>query len=162
MRPTSDRLTNIIEPIVSGMGYECVGIEFVSRAKNSLLRVYIDSDHGIQVNDCARVSHQLSGALDVEDPIPGNYQLEISSPGIDRPLFRLADFDRFNGQTAEIELYQPLHARRRYRGLLEGVKEQSVILKVDGVIHEIPFAQIKKACLSPEIFGIKQGQRNGK
>ncbi|MCI0733993.1 MAG: ribosome maturation factor, partial [Methylococcaceae bacterium] len=82
--------------------------------------------------------------------------------GIDRPLFQLADFDRFKGQTAELELYKVLHARRRFRGLLEGVREEAVILDVEGAIHEIPFDLIKKACLSPEVFGIKQGQRNGK
>lgn len=162
MRRTSDRLTKIIEPIVSGLGYECVGVEFVPHAKQSVLRVFIDSEDGVLVGDCAKVSHQLSGALDVEDPIPGNYQLEISSPGIDRPLFKLADFDRFKGQTAEIELYEALHARRKVRGCLDGVRGQAVILEFDGAIHEIPFDLIRKACLSPGVFGVKQGQRNGK
>ncbi|MGH8547937.1 MAG: ribosome maturation factor RimP, partial [Methylococcales bacterium] len=158
----SERLTKIIEPIVSGLGYECVGVEFVPHAKQSVLRVFIDSENGVLVDDCAKVSHQLSGALDVEDPIPGNYQLEISSPGIERPLFKLADFDRFKAQTAEIELYEALHARRKYRGYLEGTREQAIILEVDGTIHEIPFDLIKKARLSPEVFGVKQGKRNGK
>jgi ribosome maturation factor RimP len=162
MRRTSERLTKIIEPIVSGLGYEYVGVEFLPRTKQSLLRVYIDSENGVQVDDCARVSHQLSGALDVEDPIPGNYQLEISSPGIDRPLFSLEDFERFTGQTAELELYEALQTRRKFRGSLEGVRGQSVILEADGVTHEIPFDRIKKACLSPEVFGLKQGKRNGK
>lgn len=162
MRRTSDRLTSFIEPIVSGLGYECVGVEFLSHEKHPLLRVFIDSERGVLVTDCAKVSHQLSGALAVEDPKAANYQLEISSPGIDRPLFKLADFDRFKGQTVEIHLLQALHARRKVRGLLEGVKDRMVLLRFDGAIHEIGFDLIKKASLAPEVFGVKQGQRDGK
>ena len=162
MRRTSDRLTKIIEPIVSGMGYECVGVEFVRNDKKPVLRVFIDSESGVQVGDCAKVSHQLSGALDVEDPIQGDYQLEISSPGIERPLFKLSDFDRFQGQVAEVHLFEALNTRRKYRGFLRGVREQDIVLEVDGTVHEIPFHLIRKGFLAPEIFGAKQGQRNGK
>lgn len=162
MVQVADRLTKIIEPIVSGMGYECVGVEFLSRGKLSVLRVFIDSEHGIVVDDCAKVSHQLSGALDVEDPIRGQYQLEISSPGINRPLFKAADFDRFKDHLVEIELAQVQNGRRKYTGQLKGLRETWVMLEIDGEIQEIPFDQIRKAYLAVDVFGLMQGKRNGK
>ena len=158
----ADRLTEIIEPIVSGMGYEFVGIEYLPRGKQSVLRVFIDSESGVVVDDCANVSHQLSGALDVEDPIRGQYQLEISSPGINRPLFKLADFERFKEHPVEIDLASALNAKRRYSGRLKGLCDTTVLLEIEGEIQEIPFNQIRRACLAVDVFGLKQGKRNGK
>ncbi len=162
MTRSADRLTTIIEPIVSRMGYEFVGVELLPREKQSVLRVYIDSENGVLIEDCAKVSHQLSGALDVEDPIRGHYQLEISSPGIERPLFKLADFDRFKDQTVEIDLVKAVDGHRKYRGLLTGVRGNSILLSFDDESHEIPFDLIKKACLAVDVFGVKQRKRNGK
>ena len=123
---------------------------------------FTDSEAGVLADDCAKVSHQLSGVLDVDDPIPGHYQLEISSPGINRPLFKLEDFDRFKGQTVEIQLVERLDGRRKYVGLLEGLKGQTVNLEIGCDMHEIPFHLIKKACLVAGAFGVKKGQRNAK
>ncbi|MGH8475120.1 MAG: ribosome maturation factor RimP [Methylococcales bacterium] len=157
----SDRLTSLIEPIVSGMGYELVGVEFVSHNLHPVLRVFIDSARGVVVSDCAKVSHQLSGTLAVEDPIPGNYQLEISSPGIERPLYKLADFDRFKGSAAVVHVHEEIDSRRKFRCVLRGVEARKVLLEIDGQILEIAFDRIKKAHLAPDIFGKKQEKQNG-
>jgi len=145
---TPDRLVRLIEPVVVGLGYELVGVEF--DANQRVLRVYIDHEHGIVIDDCSKVSHQVSGVLDVEDPIPGKYQLEISSPGMDRPLFSLAHFQRFQGALARVRLLRPVEGRRQFKARLAGVKDGAVRLEEDGVIHEIPFDSIDKARLVPE------------
>lgn len=149
---TPDRLSRLIEPVVVGLGYELVGVEFDPHQR--ILRVYIDREMGIGVDDCSIVSHQLSGLLDVEDPIPGNYQLEISSPGLDRPLFKLAHFERFRGAMARIQLVRPVGGRRKFKAHLAGVKDDKVMLEQDGEIYEIPFDSIDKARLVPEFENI--------
>ena len=143
-----DRLTQLIEPVVAGLGYELVGIEFDSRVR--VLRVYIDQETGIQVDDCSRVSYQVGGMLDVEDPIPGNYQLEISSPGLDRPLYTLAHFERFQGAQVRIHLRRPINERRRCRGRLVGIEGDEILVQDEGETLRIPFEAIEKARLVPE------------
>jgi ribosome maturation factor RimP len=143
-----DRLTRLIGPIVEGMNYELLGIEFDSRTR--VLRVYIDQQGGIQLDDCSRVSYQVSGVLDVEDPIPGNYQLEISSPGLDRPLFKLDHFERFAGSLARIHLRKPIEQRRRLKGRIAGVVGNDVLVEEENETFKIPFDAIDKARLVPE------------
>ena len=150
MRRVPEKLTAIVEPIVRDMGYECVGIEYAPHHKNGILRVFIDSASGIVLDDCAKVSHQLSGALDVEDPMSGNYQLEVSSPGLDRPLFKLEDFERFSGMLVNIRLVEPINDRRKITALLRGVSADNVVVDVDDTIMEIPLRTILKARLIPE------------
>lgn len=145
---TPDRLTRLIEPVVVGLGYELAGVEFDSRLR--ILRVYIDSEKGILVDDCSRVSHQVSGLLDVEDPIPGKYHLEISSPGMDRPLFAPAQFERFQGSLVRVQLLRPMDGRRKFKARLVGVKGDKVVLEEEGAVFEIPFDSIDKARLVPE------------
>lgn len=143
-----DKLTRLIEPVVIGMGYELVGVEFDSRQR--ILRVYIDSEAGILIDDCSQVSHQLSGMLDVEDPIPGEYQLEVSSPGMDRPLFTLAQFERFKGSLARVQLHRPLEGRRKFKALIVGVEGDTLQLQEGEAVFAIPFDSIDKARLVPE------------
>ena len=150
MRRVPEQLTAIIEPIVVELGYECVGIEYSPHPKNGILRVFIDRDDGIQLDDCTKVSHQLSGTLDVEDPIPGNYQLEISSPGLDRPLFKLEDFSRFEGNSAKIQLVESVNERRKFIGLLRGINSTNILVEVDDDLMEFPFHMVLKARLVPE------------
>jgi ribosome maturation factor RimP len=144
----SDRLTRLIEPIVAQLGYELVGIEFDARVR--VLRVYIDQASGIVVDDCSRVSYQLSGMLDVEDPIPGQYQLEVSSPGIDRPLFTLTHFQRFIGSVASIHLRRPVGNRRRVKGRLAGVEGDDILVEEETGTLRLPFDAIDRARLVPE------------
>ncbi|MGH8582152.1 MAG: ribosome maturation factor RimP [Gammaproteobacteria bacterium] len=149
----SEGLRRLLEPVVVGMGYELVGIERSGGRQRGLLRVYIDRidrDGGITLDDCERVSHQLSGVLDVEDAIRGAYTLEVSSPGLDRPLFAPRDFARFVGQMARIDLDRPIGGRRRFSGVLcEGTAETVRIVE-DGEEYCIPFAAIHKARLVPQ------------
>jgi ribosome maturation factor RimP len=134
------------------MGYELVGVEFNRGGGHGTLRVYIDRDSGISVDDCAAISHQVSGILDVEEPIKQAYDLEISSPGIDRPLFKLADFERFAGRVAKIRLAAGLDGRRNFKGRLVGVDEAGLIkIEVDGENFDLPFADIARANLVGEI-----------
>ena len=151
MLSTPDRLTQIVQQVVEPMGYELVGTELVSRAKaGMMLRIYIDQEQGITLDDCAAVSHQVSGVLDVEDPIAENYDLEVSSPGLDRPLFTREHFDRFSGSKVKIRLRMKQAGRRKFEGILKGTQDDDVILVVDGEQIGLPLDQIEKARLVPE------------
>ncbi len=150
MRKASEKLYELITPVVEALGYELVGIEYISQGRHSVLRVYIDSEDGITVDDCADVSHQVSGVLDVEDPIKSAYHLEISSPGLDRPLFEEAHYERFAGHQAKLSLTTPIDGRRKFQGTLLGLKEGKVAIVVDGEEQLLPFASIDKANLIPE------------
>ena len=151
MAGVSEKLLEIVREAVEPLGYELVGVEYLSQGRGgSLLRVYIDHEEGISVDDCAAVSHQLSGVLDVEDPIRENYSLEVSSPGLDRPLFFERDFVRFAGMRASIRLRTKLHDRRRFEGVLRGVQEGKVLVETDGEVASLPLELIDKARLVPE------------
>ena len=161
MKQAPEHLVNLIEPIVEGLGYECVGIDYNPRPKHGLLRIYIDSEKGILVEDCTKVSHQLSGVLDVEDPIQGFYQLEVSSPGADRPFFKVSQFERFIGSTVTVHLFKAITGRRRMTGRIEKVENDIITLSEEGQIFDVPFNAMSKARLLPEYF-IEKGGRNGK
>ncbi|HEY3487500.1 MAG TPA: ribosome maturation factor RimP [Gammaproteobacteria bacterium] len=140
----------IVEPIVERMGYELVGVELMRHGRDCTLRVYIDKPQGVTLDDCAAVSHQLSGVMDVEDPIQLPYRLEISSPGLDRPLFKASDFERFAGSIAKIKLAVPLEGRRNFTGVLSGVKDGRIRLEVDAEIFELNYEHIERARLVPQ------------
>ncbi len=161
MKRAPEHLINLIEPIVEGMGYACVGIEYNPHPKHGLLRIYIDSPDGVQVDDCSKVSHQISGILDVEDPIQGNYQLEVSSPGADRPFFYVHQFEQFTGSTVLVNLYQSNAGRKKITGVIEKVVDGIITLREAEQIFEVPFDTISKARLVPD-YSIEKGGRNGK
>ncbi len=146
-----ERLLEIIEPAVTSLGYELVEVEFNSRGRGGTLRVFIDNEAGITLDDCAKASHQISGVLDVEDPIPGAYDLEVSSPGLDRPLRTAADFERFAGRLVKIEADRPIDGRRRFKGTLHGIESGQVKVDVDGRSYAVPLERIVRARLVPEI-----------
>ena len=123
-----ETLQTLIEPVVNGLGSRLWGIEYLTRGKSTTLKIYIDADQGINVEDCARVSRQVSSLLDVEDPIPGRYTLEVSSPGLDRRLFTKAQFEEFASARIRVSLKRPFEGRRRYTGLLGGIEGDDVIL----------------------------------
>jgi ribosome maturation factor RimP len=151
MTQASAALLALLEPVVSGLGYELVGVEHVAAGRQGVLRVYIDAPAGIAVDDCERVSRQVSALLDVEDPIPGAYALEVSSPGLDRPLFGARDFSRFAGQRARIRLRAPLSGQRNFKGVLRGVVGDNVLVLVDDREMSLPLDQVEKANLVPEL-----------
>ena len=151
MRDSILAMQPVLSAVVEALGYEWVGMEFHPRAHNALLRVYIDHSEGITLDDCQRVSHQISGVLDVEDPIAGRYTLEISSPGLDRPLFTAAHFQRFTGAQARLHLRELVQGRRKISGCLNGVSDNEVlIIDSDGKEWRIALWQIDKARLVPQ------------
>ena len=142
---------SLIEPVVEGMGYEVVDIDYRPHPTDGLLRIYIDGPNGIVLEDCTAVSRQISSVLDVEDPIPGQFNLEISSPGLDRPLRKVADFERFAGSTVKIKLTVPtLEGQRNFTGKLKGVENDEVILEMDGETHYLALDIIDKARIVPQ------------
>ena len=152
MHKAPPQLTEIVRRAVEALGYELVGVEYLARARaGHLLRVYIDSEQGVTLDDCEKVSHQVSGVLDVEDPIRGEYALEVSSPGLDRPLFELAHFERFVGRLARVKLHTALDGRSNYKGVIQAVTDGDVMMQVEGQPVRLPFAQIASARLVPEI-----------
>lgn len=151
MEPADGRLSRLVGRIVEPMGYELVGVEFFRHGNRSTLRVYIDREGGIALDDCAVVSDQLSAALDVEDPVPGEYDLEVSSPGLDRPLVFPEHFERFAGSRVRIRLNEKIEGRRNLEGILLGWVDASVELQADGRRWVIPIGQIEIARLVPEI-----------
>ena len=161
MKQAPEHLVNLIEPIVEGLGYECVGVEYNPHPQHGLLRIYIDSENGILLDDCTKVSHQLSGILDVEDPIQGEYQLEVSSPGADRPLFKLSQFQQSIGSTITVNLFTPVNKRRKITGLIKKVEGNIVVLQGSNQTFDIPFQAMSKARLVPE-FILNKGVRSGK
>ena len=144
------RINALIGPAVENLGYEFVGAEYRPRREQSLLRVYIDKDEGISLDDCARVSDQLSGILDVEDPIQGAYSLEVSSPGLDRPLFFEQQYERFRGAKIRVKMGTPVAGRRNFKGTLDGCRDGAVIVLEDGEEHALPLEDIGTARLIPD------------
>ncbi len=144
-------LAPLLEPVVAQLGYELWGFEFNAGKQQAVLRVYIDSPEGITLDDCSKVSHQLSGVLDVEDPIKVAYALEISSPGLDRPLMKAEHFTRVTGQQVKIKTRFPVEGRRNFKGILRGLEEGQVVIEQDEARYTVPLDVIERARLVPEI-----------
>ncbi len=151
MRKGPREIEDLVRGVVEPMGYELVGVEYLrGRPGGDLLRVYIDAEKGITLDDCAAVSNQLSGVLDVEDLIPGNYTLEVSSPGLDRPLFEPDHYRRFLGREVKIRLDSSVPGRRRYKGTLLGIEGGKIEVEADGEVHTLNLDEIREARLVPE------------
>lgn len=145
-----NKLDEILRPVVEGLGYELWGIEFRSQGRHSTLRLFIDDQNdGVSVEDCEKVSRQVSGVLDVEDPIQSEYTLEVSSPGIDRPLFRLEQFESWAGHQVSIRLRMAFEGRRKFQGVLKGIEGADVVVVVDDHEYLLPFESIDKANIVP-------------
>jgi ribosome maturation factor RimP len=148
MAGTAD-IERIIEPALAAMGYELVRVQLVGGHHRPTLQVMLERVGGrsVAVEDCEAASRAVSAILDVEDPIPGAYRLEVSSPGIDRPLTRAKDFARFAGHLARIELKFPIDGRRRFQGRLVGLENERVLIVTDQGEAALPVAEIAKAKL---------------
>ena len=144
-------LTKLIEPAVTACGFELWGLEFFQQGKHSVLRLFIETEReeGVGIDDCSTVSHQVSGLLDVEDPISGEYTLEVSSPGWDRALFKPAHYIRFIGEEVNVRLTAPIQGRRRFTGHIQAADDAQLSLQVEGVLVQIPFVSIDKANIVP-------------
>lgn len=145
-----ERLQLLIEPVVKGLGCDLWGVEYLPQGKYSILRVYIDSLDGVDVQDCERISRQISSVLDVEDPLHGKYTLEVSSPGMDRRLFTLEQFEQYAGANVKINLRSPYEGRRKFSGQLCGVEENEVVIRIDEDEYLLPFEGIDRASIIPD------------
>lgn len=144
----SDQVEQLIELPIESLGYELVGVEYIKNGRDTVLRIYIDAEQGISIEDCERVSHQVSGILEVEDPINSAYSLEVSSPGFDRPLFKATDFERFAGHEVKISMKLPVQGRRNFKGVLQGFDDGEILVVVDGEEYGLPLTKLAKARLT--------------
>ena len=144
-----EKLIALIEPVLAQLGYELVELEYAAGRTNAVVRIFIDQPAGISVDDCERVSRDVAALLDVDDPIPTAYTLEVSSPGFDRVLRTPGHFERFVGERIYVELQAPRAGRKRYTGILKTVSAAGIEMEVDKQTVEVPFGEIAKARLAP-------------
>lgn len=156
MRQNNDALWETVEPVVTGLDYDLVEIEYLSQDGINILRIYIDqninNESGITAEDCAKVSLQLSALFDVEEPVRARYNLEVSSPGLERPLRKVSDFERFTGNRIKVKMAMPvgMENRRNFTGTLVGVEADQAKVEVDGEEYDLPIAAIEKARIVPK------------
>ncbi|MGO4550048.1 ribosome maturation factor RimP [Lysobacter sp. 2RAF19] len=156
MTDKANEISALLAPTVASLGLELLGAEYLPSPGGAVLRLYIDvpqaesAERNVGIEECEAVSREVSAQLDVEDPISGNYTLEVSSPGIDRPLFALSHFARFAGQSAKVGLKLPQEGRRRLQGRIDKVEGESIVFDVDGQPVEVAFDNIDKAKLVPD------------
>jgi ribosome maturation factor RimP len=153
------KLNELIQPLVEDLGYEFVGLEYNSNPKNSVLRIYIDQGSGVGVEDCEIVSRETAALLDVKDPIRSRYNLEVSSPGLDRPLFTPAHYREFVGHEAQVNLFAPQDGRRKFSGPILGADEASVSINQDGTEVTLNLDNVVRAKLIPDYGKILAGRK---
>jgi ribosome maturation factor RimP len=161
-RELEAHVSNLIEPLLQREGYELVAVEILGSGPATILRIYIDKQGGVSIDDCATVSEAVSAMLDVEDPIESNYDLEVSSPGLDRPLRKPSDYEKFAGQKVKIKTYGPLEGtdnRKMFPGILKGISGEKVSVDVDGTVFAVPLEAIAKANL---VWGEEAAEEQGK
>jgi len=151
-------VTKLLQPLVEDLGYEFVGLEIRNDPRNRTLVLYIDKANGVAIEDCERTSREVAALLDVEDPISGQYVLEVSSPGLDRPLFSPQQFARFIGEVVQISLYAPCEGRRKFSGRILGVTDDKVDIEQDGTRVTLEHGNIAKARLVPDYDSILAGK----
>ena len=147
----SDELAKLLEPTIERLGYELTDLEVRLGGKGGLVRIFIDKPEGIDLDDCEKVSLAVSALLDVEDPVPDNYNLEVSSPGLDRKLTKVEHFQRFEGETVKVQMRIPIAGRRRFRGTLVSSDDENIVVDVDGESHSLPLKTIDTARLVPAV-----------
>ena len=145
-----DKLLDLLAPEIEALGYELVELDAPAPGGSGTLRIYIDSAEGVGLEDCERVSHRVSGVLDVEDPVPGQYVLEVSSPGLDRPLRTEEHFRRQAGKVVKLVLVAGRPGRRRYKGAILGIDAGVLEIGVDDERIKLPLSEIESARLVPE------------
>ena len=151
MGPIEERIMRLLEPTIAALGYELLGVEYMAQGKHSRLRLYIDSPDGIGLSDCEAVSHQASGILDVEDPIKGQYSLEVSSPGLDRPLFLPQHYARCIGEKVKLRTRVLVNGRRNFQGEIQSVDGDHIYIGIEsGDQLKLAISEIERANLIPE------------
>jgi len=145
-----EKIAQLVRPTVESLGFELWGCEYIPAGKHSTLRLFIESDAGVTVDDCGRVSRQISALMDVEDPISSAYLLEVSSPGMDRLLFTPEQFKAYEGEMVQVRTSSPVMGRKRFKGVMSQVSEKDIVVEVDGEAYELAFDLIDKANLVPQ------------
>lgn len=145
-----DRLVALIEPALNALGYELVLLEYSPGIKTATLRLFVDAPDGVDLGDCERVSREMAALLDVEDPIAKAYQLEVSSPGLDRPLTKPEHYQRFAGEKVRVQTLAAIAGRKKFMGPILGLEQQTLLLQQDGETVRIPLADIDRARLVPD------------
>jgi ribosome maturation factor RimP len=145
------QITDMLETTVEALGFELWGVEYLSQGRHSLVRIYIDAEAGISVDNCAAVSAQVGSVFDVEDPITGEYTLEVSSPGMDRLLFKLEQYSGYVGEIVDLRLRGAFEGRRKFKGVLKGVEGDDIVIQVDDHEFLLPHSAIEKARVQPRI-----------
>ena len=153
------KLNELLQPLVEDLGYEFVGLEYNSNPKHAMLRIYIDHENGVGIEDCETVSRETAALLDVKDPIRSHYNLEVSSPGLDRPLFIPAHYREFIGKPVQINLFAPMDGRRKFSGPILGADEHAVTIEQDGSEIALEIDNIVKARLVPDYDQILAGHK---
>ncbi len=146
---TSDELATLLEPTIEGLGYELADLEVKLGGRNGMVRLFIDHADGISLDDCEKVSLAVSALMDVEDPVPGHYDLEVSSPGLNRKLTKPEHYQRFSGEVIKVETRFPIEGRKRFRGELKASDDEQIVVVVDGTEHTLPLSNIDTARLVP-------------
>ncbi len=147
---TGPELRELLQSSIEQLGYELADLEVRLGGRSGVVRVFIDHPDGIGLDDCEKVSRAISALLDVEDPLPGHYNLEVSSPGLDRKLTKIEHFQRFTGEVIKVQMRFPIQGRRRFRGRLVSSNDANIVVEVDGETHELPLATIETARLVPQ------------
>ncbi|MFN0001909.1 MAG: ribosome maturation factor RimP [Pseudohongiellaceae bacterium] len=145
MATRAEIIHKLIEPVVLALGLQLWGIEYLGQGRHSLLRIYLDKQNGINIDDCAEASRQISSLLDVEDPIASEYTLEVSSPGLDRILFTLLQFQEYIGSQVKVRLTESLAGRRNYSGLIKQIKDGEIVLSDGSNEVVFPYELVEKA-----------------
>ncbi|MDA1073841.1 MAG: ribosome maturation factor RimP [Proteobacteria bacterium] len=143
------QVEQLLKPTIEAMGFVLWGLEYLAQGRQAQLRIYIDGPEGVSVDDCAKVSRQVSGLLDVEEVISVRYTLEVSSPGIDRILFSAPQFEASVGQTVDVRLNFPFEGRKKIVGLLAGVEDMEAVVRLDDQEFLLPLENIRRARIVP-------------
>jgi len=151
MSRQTTELGNLLEPAINALGFRLWGIEYIPQGRHSLLRVYLDKEGGVDIEDCALASRQISSILDVEDPISGEYTLEVSSPGLDRTLFSLDHFNEYLGWHVTLRLTENFDGRRKFTGQLKAIVDDEVVIIIGDEEYTIPYELVEKASLVSQV-----------
>ena len=151
MATKDQQIADMLQTTIEALGFELWGVEYLSQGRHSVVRIYIDAENGISVDDCALVSEQVGSVFDVEDPITGEYTLEVSSPGMDLLLFKLGQYPAYVGEIVELRLRSAFEGRRKFKGILKGIEGEDVVIQVDDHEFLLPHGAIEKARIQPRV-----------
>ena len=152
MAGVANIVTKLVQNTIENKGYELVDVEYLKEGKDWYLRIYIDKEEGVSLDDCEVVSREVSEILDKENPIDNSYILEVSSPGVERPLKKERDFERFSGKAVYVKTFAPIDGKKEFKGILRGMENGNVAVEMENQKHYIPKDKVASAHLTVELF----------